>query len=121
VIGDFLVHECGMDTSAAVGFMVHTECTYFRPLTAVKTPLVAGLAVSKLGKTSVDYKTALFEVPKEAMAAHSGPHLPVGIPDDAPGACLGEYTHVFVNPRSQEKVSLPDHIRSQLQRLLVDK
>jgi acyl-CoA thioester hydrolase len=81
-----------------IGFVVHTECHYFEPL-AFPMPVQAGLALEKLGTSSVRYRIGLFD-------------------GDAPTcAALGRFTHVYVERASRRPAPLSDPMRAALARL----
>ena len=101
VVNHFLIEEAGMLTgreASTVGFCVNSSCDYLRP---VKYPslLSAGMAVQKLGNSSVRYKCSVFD-------------------GDKPAA-VGTFTHVFVDIEKQKPVTIPDDLRSALKPLQV--
>ena len=100
VINAYLIGEGGLDIHGGdvVGFMVRSECDYFAPI-AYPDDVVVGLAVEKLGTSSVQYRLGLFTED-----------------DDAPAA-IASMVHVFVDRESSQPVPIPDAIRAVLQRL----
>ena len=63
----------------------------------------AGLAVTKLGKSSVVYEIGLFRL------------------DDDEPAALGRFVHVWVDRLSQRPVPIPGRIRAALEPLVVSR
>ncbi len=88
---------------------------------------MAGLSVSRLGTSSVDYRLALFALKpdRRLMGDLSHGHFP----DDAildcletSAACVGSYTHVFVSTGYGNKPTpIRDRMRSALLKLHVEK
>ena len=98
VINDFLVKEGGMDfiNGSTVGIVPETRCRYRKPLRFPEV-IDAGLAVSRLGRTSVVYDISLFRK------------------DEPDAAAEGYFVHVFVDRLQQEQTRpIPDQIRSAL-------
>ena len=64
-------------------------------------PLVVGLAVTRLGNSSVTYRLAIFEEPAAAVAA------------------VGHWVHVYVDRSTRRPVPIPDTIRALLDKARV--
>jgi acyl-CoA thioester hydrolase len=75
-------------TSAIVGLVVGTSCTYFESV-AFPDELEVGMAVVKLGTSSVTYQLGLFKKGHETCAA------------------LCHFTHVYVDRASNKPVAIP--------------
>lgn len=101
VINTFLIREGGLDIhgGGTIGLCVESHCRYDAPL-AFPEPVTAGLAVTKLGRSSVTYAVTLFGA------------------DEAPAA-EGWFVHVFVDRETRRPFGVPDGIRAALERLLV--
>ncbi|MGU3496763.1 acyl-CoA thioesterase [Xanthobacteraceae bacterium A53D] len=85
-------------TSAVIGLVVETRCTYFRSVN-VPAPVVAGVRVARLGGSSVRYEVGIFQ-------------------GDDPSACAqGHFVHVYVDRITRRPVALPDNLRDALARL----
>jgi acyl-CoA thioester hydrolase len=86
----------GIDAMTApwLGVVAESGCRYFAEL---KFPanLVVGLAVTRLGTSSVTYRTALFV-------------------DGQPLAAVGSWVHVYVDRDTRKPVPIPDAIRELL-------
>lgn len=82
-----------------IGLVVETGCRYARPL-AFPQVVEIGLAVARLGGSSVTY------------------HLGVFGEGEADAAAEGHFTHVHVGRDSRRPVSLPDGWRAAMERLL---
>ncbi|MET0378663.1 MAG: thioesterase family protein [Spongiibacteraceae bacterium] len=102
VINAYLIAEGSLDIhdGDAMGFMVRSECDYFAPL-AYPNDVIVGLAVEKLGNSSVQYRLGLFTE------------------DDAAPAAIGAMVHVFVDRTSNRPVPIPAPIRAVLQRIQI--
>jgi acyl-CoA thioester hydrolase len=84
---------------SVIGLVVHTQCHYFDAIAFPQT-VHAGVAVARLGGSSVRYELALFA------------------DDAAQCAARGEFTHVYVDRTSRRPVPLPAALRSALEPLL---
>jgi acyl-CoA thioester hydrolase len=65
-------------------------------------PLTVGLAVTRLGNSSVTYRLAVFERDATQVAA------------------VGHWVHVYVDRESRRPVPIPDAVRSLLETARVD-
>jgi acyl-CoA thioester hydrolase len=92
----------GLDPLSApwLGVVAESGCRYFAEL-AFPDPLVVGLAVARLGTTSVTYRLAVFTPPDEP-----GPPSTV--------AAVGHWVHVYVDRTSRRPVPIPESIRALL-------
>lgn len=82
----------------AMGVVAESGCRFLGELSYPQDVRV-GLAVSRLGTSSVTYRLGLFPAD-----------------DDVPAA-VGRWVHVYVDPRSRRPVPLPDLVRAALERL----
>ncbi|PXA86870.1 thioesterase [Nostoc sp. 3335mG] len=82
-----------------IGLVVETGCRYAAPLAFPQT-IEVGLAVAKLGTSSVTYHLGIF--------AEGAPEA----------AAEGHFTHVYVGRDSRRPVPLPAAWRGQLERLI---
>ena len=78
-----------------IGLVVETGCRYARPL-AYPEPVEIGLAVERIGRSSVEYRLGVFAKGADEAAAE--------------GRCV----HVYVDRESRRPVELPDHWRSAI-------
>ena len=85
-------------SSSATGLVVETSCTYFEAI-AFPEPVEGGLAVEKLGRSSVTYRLAVFKERSEVAAAQ------------------GRFTHVYVERASGRPVEIPPSVRAVLEPL----
>ncbi len=106
VINAYLIRHGGLDIQHGdtVAFIVRSECDYLAPV-AYPGQLEVGLAVERLGRSSVSYRLGLFD-PQAARA-------------DAPCA-LARMVHVFVTRSDSRPTPMPQSVRVALQALLVD-
>ncbi|MDT5127805.1 MAG: acyl-CoA thioester hydrolase [Mycobacterium sp.] len=106
-INGWINTSTGVDpvTAPWLGVVAESGCRYFAEL-AFPDPLVVGLAVTRLGSTSVTYRLAVFG-PAE-------PEVP------APVAAVGHWVHVYVDRSTRRPVPIPEAIRSLLEPAVVD-
>jgi acyl-CoA thioester hydrolase len=100
-VNGWLIQASGTDIRAlpAIGLVVETSCTYFAELRFPET-VTAGLALEKLGKSSVVYRLALFGEGKDTPAA------------------VGRFVHVYTDRDTRRPVPVPSPIREVLAELL---
>jgi acyl-CoA thioester hydrolase len=92
-------------TAPWLGVVAESGCRYFAEL-AFPDPLVVGLAVTRLGSSSVTYRLAVFG-PAE-------PDVPV------PVAAVGHWVHVYVDRSTRKPVPIPAAIRTLLEAAVVE-
>jgi acyl-CoA thioester hydrolase len=99
-VNGFLITASGVDVRRlpALGLVVETSCRYFAELRFPET-VTAGLALDKLGNSSVVYSLALFGEHAEAPAA------------------VGRFVHVYVDRETRRPVPVPPEIRRALAQL----
>jgi acyl-CoA thioester hydrolase len=83
-----------------LGVVAESGCRYFAEL-QFPDPLVVGLAVTRLGTSSVTYRLAVFETHGEPRAAH-------------PVAAVGHWVHVYVDRNTRRPVPIPEAVRALL-------
>jgi acyl-CoA thioester hydrolase len=81
-----------------IGLVVETGCSYFSPL-SFPSDVEVGIAVDRLGTSSVTYRIGIFAVGSAEPSAQ------------------GRFTHVYVDRESRRPVSLPPEWRAALERL----
>ena len=102
-VNAWLVEEKLLDLRRGpINLVVETRCRYFAPL-AFPDPVEAGLAVSRVGTSSVTYEVGIFGAGTEAAAA------------------AGSFTHVHVDRASRRPVPLPEDLRAALATLAIDR
>ena len=84
-------------TAPWLGVVAESGCRYFAEL-AFPEPLVVGLAVTRLGTSSVTYRLAVFAPGDEAVAV----------------AAVGHWVHVYVDRTTRRPVPIPAGIRTLL-------
>ena len=86
----------GIDPMQApwLGVVAESSCRYFAEL-KFPSALVVGLAVTRLGTSSVTYRTGLWA-------------------DAGPVAAVGSWVHVYVDRENRRPVPIPDAIRTLL-------
>jgi len=96
-VNGWLIEATGTDIRAlpAIGLVVETGCRYFAELRFPET-VTAGIALEKLGTSSVVYRLALF-----------------GERSDEPAA-IGRFVHVYVDRDGRRPTPVPDVIRAAL-------
>ena len=101
VINAWINTSTGLDpiTTPAQGIVAESGCRYFSEL-HFPEGLAVGLAVTRLGRSSVTYRLGVF---RDAQ------------PDQAqPITALGHWVHVYVDRATRKPVPIPDVIRSLL-------
>ncbi len=93
----------GLDpiTTPALGIVAESACRYFSELHFPES-LVVGMAVTRLGRSSVTYRLGVFR----PMAGHENRAQPI--------TALGHWVHVYVDRTSRKPVPIPDAVRSVL-------
>jgi acyl-CoA thioester hydrolase len=89
-------------TITAQGIVAESGCRYFSELHFPER-LVVGLAVTRLGNSSVTYRLGVFRAAAEP--AEDEPQ---------PVTALGHWVHVYVDRTSRKAVPIPDAIRALL-------
>jgi acyl-CoA thioester hydrolase len=99
-VNGWLIEASGVDIRAlpAIGVVVETSCQYFAELRFPEI-VTAGLALERLGTSSIVYRLALF-----------------GERSDEPAA-LGRFVHVYVDRDTRRPTPVPDEIRAALAQL----
>jgi acyl-CoA thioester hydrolase len=99
-VNGWLIEASGVDIRRlpAIGLVVETSCRYFAELRFPET-VTAGIALEKLGGSSVIYRLALFG---------EGADEPVAV---------GRFVHVYVDRQGRRPTPVPDEIRRALEQL----
>jgi acyl-CoA thioester hydrolase len=97
-INGWLIESAHVDevTSAVIGVVAESGCTYFREL-AFPEPLTVGVRATRIGRTSVTFQLSIF-----------------GDPQTPAVAAVGHWVQVYVDRDSRRPVPVPDAIRSAL-------
>ena len=99
-VNGFLIEATGIDVRnlPAIGIVAESDCRF---LSAVSFPdtVHAGLAIEKLGTSSIVYRIALFRN------------------DEADPCAIGRFVHVYVDRQTRRPVPVPDAIRAVVERL----
>jgi acyl-CoA thioester hydrolase len=98
----------GLDplSTPALGIVAESGCRYFAELHFPQS-LAVGLAVTRLGRSSVTYRLGVFRTADEDEAQ--------------PITALGHWVHVYVDRVTRKPVPIPDAIRSLLSTASVDR
>jgi acyl-CoA thioester hydrolase len=87
---------------SSLGIVAESGCRYFSELHFPER-LVIGLAVTRLGRSSVTYRLGVFRAAEEPAV------------DEAQTiTALGHWVHVYVDRTSRKPVPIPDAVRSLL-------
>lgn len=99
-VNGWLIEAAGVDirTLPAIGLVVETSCRYFAELRFPEV-VTAGVALERLGTSSVVYRLALFGESAQEPAA------------------VGRFVHVYVDRDARRPVPVPPEIRAALLRL----
>ncbi|MCU0885179.1 MAG: acyl-CoA thioesterase [Beijerinckiaceae bacterium] len=92
-------------TSSIIGLVVETGCTYAESV-AFPEPVSIGIAIERLGSSSVRYRIGVFREHGDQAAG--------GL-----AIAQGHFTHVYVDRASQRPVPIPGPIRAAMADLLV--
>jgi acyl-CoA thioester hydrolase len=99
-VNGYLIEATGIDVRdlPAIGIVAESGCQF---LSAVSFPdtVYAGLAIERLGTSSVVYRIALFRN------------------DDANPCAVGRFVHVYVDRKTRRPVPVPDGIRAVVEQL----
>jgi len=87
---------------SSLGIVAESGCRYFSELRFPER-LVIGLAVTRLGRSSVTYRLGVFRAADELAADET-----------QTVAALGHWVHVYVDRTSRKPVPIPDAIRALL-------
>lgn len=83
-----------------VGFVVASSCEYLKPISYPST-ITVGVAVAKLGRSSVQYQLGVFDQDKVLCAN-------------------GSFTHVFVDKNNNKSVEIPSAVRLALEQISIN-
>ena len=99
-VNGWLIEASGVDIRRlpAIGLVVETSCRDFAELRFPET-VTAGIALEKLGTSSVIYQLALFGEGRDEPAA------------------VGRFVHVYVDATDRRPTPVPPEIRLALERL----
>ncbi len=99
-VNGWLIETTGADIRAlpGIGLVAETSCRFLASL-SFPDPVVAGLALERIGRTSVVYRIGLFRGDEKTPAA------------------LGRFVHVYVDAETRTPTPVPDVIRAALARL----
>ena len=97
VVNEHLIREGGLDIerSPVIGLVVETQCRFLAPL-SFPDVIDAGIAVQRLGNSSVTYAIGLFRE------------------NEATAAAVGRFVHVWVDRATRKPRSVPDRVRAAL-------
>jgi acyl-CoA thioester hydrolase len=100
-VNGYLMEATGTDIRRlpAIGLVVETGCVYRREL-GFPQPVEVGLAVDRLGTSSIVYRLGLFQG------------------ESAEAAAEGRFVHVYVDQQTREVTPVPDRIRAAVGPLL---
>jgi acyl-CoA thioester hydrolase len=88
-------------TDPTQGVVAESGCAFYGEV-AFPQPLVVGLRITRLGRSSVVYELGLFLDPERA-------------PGDSAIKALGHWVHVEIDAKTRRPTPIPDHLRAVLQ------
>ena len=88
-------------TIAAQGIVAESGCRYFSELHFPQR-LVVGVAVTRLGRSSVTYRLGIFQAAEELAE------------EQQKIAALGHWVHVYIDKSTRRPTPIPDDIRALL-------
>ena len=89
-----------IENSDVVGLVVNNQCQFFASI-AFPDVVYVGVAVEKIGNSSVTYRLGIFKNQENTLSA------------------LGSYTHVYVYRQTHRPVSIPEKTRALFEKMLV--
>ncbi len=97
-VNGWLMDVVGADVRdlPAIGLVAETSCRFLSPV-AFPDALSIGLAVQRVGRSSITYRLAVFRDGDEQPAA------------------VGRFVHVYVDPGTRRPVEVPDVVRAAAQ------
>ncbi len=101
-VNGFLLAETGTDIRRldAVGLVAETRCEFLREL-RYPDDVEVGIAVTRLGTSSIVYRLAIFQGESDEPAA------------------IGRFVHVYVDAATRSVTPVPDGIRAAVTPLVV--
>ncbi len=110
-INGWINTSTGLDPTrmAELGVVAESGCRYFAEL-GFPAWLLIGLAVTRLGRSSVTYRLGVFRTDPVAGPSTATTRAP----DGEPLAALGHWVHVYVDRTTRRPVPIPEPIRSLL-------
>jgi acyl-CoA thioester hydrolase len=99
-VNGWLIEATGTDIRelGSIGIVAETSCRFLKELSFPEI-IEVGLALERLGRSSVVYNIALFRA------------------GEADAAAIGRFVHVYVDAATREVVPVPDGIRAALESL----
>ena len=99
-VNGWLIRATGTDIrdEPAIGIVAETSCRYLAPL-SFPAALEVGIAVERIGRSSVVYRLAVFRDGREEPCA------------------LARFVHVYVDRNARTPVPVPDAVRTALAEL----
>lgn len=82
--------------SPIIGLVVSSSCQFLQELSYPEI-IEVGVAIKRIGNSSLEYDLAIFKVNQHAASAQ------------------GQFTHVFVDREQRKSTSIPTHMRQALQ------
>ena len=100
-VNGYLIEASGCDVRELpqIGIVAETSCRFLREL-SFPDVVHAGLALERLGNSSVVYRIGLFRN------------------DEVEPAALGRFVHVYVDSASRRPVPVPAEVRRALERMI---
>ena len=98
-----LIQKAGFDirTSKIIGLVVDSACSFLQELSYPEI-IEVGVAIKKIGNTSLTYDLAIFKQGNDQASAQ------------------GHFVHVFVDRQTRKSTSISSEMRDALQRYLIE-
>ncbi|KAI9629803.1 hypothetical protein KEM48_012583 [Puccinia striiformis f. sp. tritici PST-130] len=121
IVNKYLREEC-REKVPSMGLVVHSSCSYLQPI-GFPSPVILGLGVEKIGKSSVIWRIGLWSTTTPNKTSPPTPESVVNqhqlIRDDSMGCiAFGQFVHVFVDHSSRSKIEISPVVRLGASRLL---
>jgi acyl-CoA thioester hydrolase len=91
-------------TDATQGVVAESGCVFYGEV-AFPTPLVVGLRVTRLGRSSVTYQLGLFVDPDHGDPGAADPEV----------KAVGHWVHVEIDATTRRSTPIPDELRAVMQ------
>ena len=90
-----------IENSDVIGLVVNNQCQFFASI-AFPDVVYVGVAVEKIGNSSVTYRLGIYKNQENSLSA------------------LGSFTHVYVDRQTHRPVPIPEKTRALFKSMLVE-
>jgi len=130
VTNHFLITHCFLQPASRtsldpIALAVSTKVTYISQL-GFPSPVLIGMSIIKLGRSSVVYRVGIFEAEveggPESMSQTEQVELERKwkVKSGAKAACYADFTHVYVDPITRKSVEMLKNVREAMEKVKID-